>query len=320
VNRSAYGEQRRSNQTYGVDGVLSFFQNVNVNTYYAGTKTPELHGESRSYRAQLEYNPDRYGITLERMAVGQDFNPEAGYVRRYNFKRSLGDVRFSPRPKASKLVRKYEYSVGYDRFTRETDGLLETELADATFGVEFQSSDRLNVQYLDEFQRLTEPFDVFGGVEIPVGDYRFKKFHADYQLGSQHAVSGLVGYDEGGFYGGRKRTVSFGMGRVEPVSHLFVEPGLSFNWVDIPQGAFIAKVVSSRVSYTFTPRTFIAAIVQFNSNNHSLSTNARLRWEYRPGSDVFLVYSDGRDTEIRGRFPKLEARTFTIKVTRFFRL
>ena len=102
--------------------------------------------------------------------------------------------------------------------------------------------------------------------------------------------------------------------------NLFVEPGFSLNWIDIPQGRFVAKVVSSRVSYAFTPRLFIAALTQYNSNNHTLGVNARLRWEYRPGSDLFVVYSDGRNTEAPGRFSMLETRAFTIKVTRFFRL
>ena len=41
---------------------------------------------------------------------------------------------------------------------------------------------------------------------------------------------------------------------------------------------------------------FVSALTQYNSSSHSVSINARFRWEYRPGSDLFVVYSDGRDT------------------------
>ena len=75
VNRSAYETKQRANQTYGVDGVFSFFQNVNLNTFIARTRTPELRGDEDSYRAQFEYNADRYGLVLERMSVGKNFNP-----------------------------------------------------------------------------------------------------------------------------------------------------------------------------------------------------------------------------------------------------
>jgi hypothetical protein len=49
-----------------------------------------------------------------------------------------------------------------------------------------------------------------------------------------------------------------------------------------------------------------------------LTSSVRLKWEYRPLSDLFIVYSDGRDTEPPGA-PRLENRTLAIKVTRLVR-
>jgi len=49
-----------------------------------------------------------------------------------------------------------------------------------------------------------------------------------------------------------------------------------------------------------------------------MSSSIRLRWEYRPSSELFIVYSDGRATETRG-YPDLLNRSFAIKVTRLLR-
>jgi hypothetical protein len=46
--------------------------------------------------------------------------------------------------------------------------------------------------------------------------------------------------------------------------------------------------------------------------------NLRLRWEYQPGSELFLVYSDGREELERGA-PRRVSRTFVVKATRLFR-
>jgi hypothetical protein len=319
VNRAESGVNRRSNQTYGMDGVFSFFQNLNLNTYFARTRTPELRGEDRSYRAQLEYNADRYGLVLEHMLIGEDFNPETGYVRRKNTRRNMAEARFSPRPRSSSLVRKYEYSLAIDQYDRATDGILETRLIEAVFGIEFQSSDRFALTLSDNVEGLTEPYEVADQVDVPIGRYQFKNLNVRYDLGTQHRLAGDFTYDYGGFFGGSKHTIGFSRARVEPMPNLFVEPGVSLNWVDIPQGSFVAKVLNSRVTYTFTPRSFVGALVQYNSDHHTLSINARFRWEYRPGSDLFVVYSDGRDTMYRG-FPRMETRTFTVKLTRFFRV
>ena len=47
-------------------------------------------------------------------------------------------------------------------------------------------------------------------------------------------------------------------------------------------------------------------------------SSVRLRWEYRSGSELFIVYSDGRDTTTAG-YPDLLNRTVAFKVTRLLR-
>jgi hypothetical protein len=43
-----------------------------------------------------------------------------------------------------------------------------------------------------------------------------------------------------------------------------------------------------------------------------------MRWDYIPGSELFVVYSDGRDTGA-DRFALLQNRSFAVKVTRLLR-
>jgi hypothetical protein len=58
--------------------------------------------------------------------------------------------------------------------------------------------------------------------------------------------------------------------------------------------------------------------MQYQSRTDSMSTNARFRWEYQPGSEVFVVYSDGRNTLGPG-FPDLDNRSVVVKLTKLFR-
>ncbi len=77
--------------------------------------------------------------------------------------------------------------------------------------------------------------------------------------------------------------------------------------------------MTARTTYTVTPRMFVSALVQYNSSNHSLGADLRLRWEYQPGSELFIVYNEQRDTLAPGSFPELENRAFIVKVNRLFR-
>ena len=98
-----------------------------------------------------------------------------------------------------------------------------------------------------------------------------------------------------------------------------LEPSFSINRVDLVQGSFTAKVARTRATYTITPRMFVSGIVQSNSTTNSMGSNLRLRWEYAPGSELFVVYTDDYDTESVPQSTALRNRAFVIKVTRLFR-
>jgi hypothetical protein len=88
--------------------------------------------------------------------------------------------------------------------------------------------------------------------------------------------------------------------------------------VDLPFGTFTAKLVSSRVIYTVSPLMFVSALLQYNTSAELASVNARLRWEYQPGSELFVVFNEERDT-LPTRVPGLRNRSFIVKVNRLFR-
>ena len=64
---------------------------------------------------------------------------------------------------------------------------------------------------------------------------------------------------------------------------------------------------------------FASALIQYNSSTRVVSANARLRWKYRPGSELFVVYNEERDSEATTGVPALQNRAFIVKVNRFFR-
>ena len=142
----------------------------------------------------------------------------------------------------------------------------------------------------------------------------------NFGLGLQRSFSGTVTLQRGSFYDGDKTTVGFRRGRVNLSKRLSLEPTLSFNWVDLPQGSFRTDLAVMRVNYAFSSRMFFGGLVQYNSGNDSFSTNLRLRWEYRPGSEFFIVYTESRNTEVVNHFSELSNRGLTVKVKYLLRL
>ena len=305
------------NYAYGVDGTFAFFENLAINTHWAQTKTTDLHGDDISYRAQLDYTGDRYGLQLEQLAVGDNFNPDVGFVRRDDMHRSFGLFRFSPRPKTMPSVRKFRYQGGVTYVTN-TGGMLESRELEGEYAIEFQNQDQFIVGYSDFYEFLPEPFPIAPPVTIPVGGYDFASVRVGFNLGRQRRFSGNNLFEYGTFYNGHRTSMTVSQARVSITNALSMEPIYSWNKVDLVQGAFTTHLAGSRVTYTMTPLMFVSALIQYNSSTKSVSTNARLRWEYRPGSEFFVVYNDDRSTAAQG-FPNLTSRALIVKVNRLFR-
>ncbi|MGE3277688.1 MAG: DUF5916 domain-containing protein [Vicinamibacterales bacterium] len=316
TNRSVSPGGGPAGQSYGVDAAFSFFQNVQAGAYYARTESPHADRDSDSYQARFDYLADRYGFQAEHLKVGEAFNPQVGFVRRDDFVKTSVSARFSPRPQSIEAVRKFTWEGGVDYYENGA-GVLESRVQNLRFNTELETSDQITVEANRNFERLFVPFGVGGGVSIAPGGYDFSDVKVSYQVGQQRRVSGTLSVQRGEFYDGTLTALGLSSGRVSVTNHLSVEPSLTFNDLDLPAGRVIQRLVRARTDYAFSPRMFASGLVQYNSSDRTFSSNLRYRWEYRPGSELFLVWTDERDTRPNGT--GLRNRAFVVKVTRLFR-
>ena len=319
-----------SNEAFGADAVFGFYDDVTINTHWAKTWTPDRDGvpdstcigrdcnvNDTSYRAQLDYRGDRYGVELEHLLVGDAFNPEIGFVRRRDMRRSYGLFRFSPRPQNIGWVRRFLWS-GSFAYIENLRGQVETREATGIFTIELNNSDQFTLTAVRSYEFLPRPFPIARNVRLPVGEYEFANTQVSYQFGPQRRVGGTVMVEHGGFYGGTKTALTLQRGRASITNQLSMEPTWSINEIDLVEGSFTTNLIGTRITYTVTPLMFASALIQYNSAAEAVSANVRFRWEYQPGSELFIVFNEQRDTTMR-RFPGLVNRAFVVKFNRLFR-
>ena len=306
----------RHNEAIGGDAAFSFFDNINFSGNVVKTRTARVTGKDLSYQARFSYDGDRYGATAEHLFVDDNFDPQVGFLRREDFRQSYGALRFSPRPKKSKRVRQYFWQ-GDLTYIENTRGTLETRTRHAYFSTEFSSSDNIRVDVTNNHELLVRPFRV-NGVTIPVGAYDFSDMKVAYVIGGQRRANGTLTAQVGHYYSGDITSVGLTSGRIGVLKRLSLEPTFTLNHVELPSGGFSAKLVRTRVNYSFTPRMFVSALFQYNSSTSTVSANARLRWEYKAGSELFVVYTDERDT-LDSPIPVVENRALVVKINRLLR-
>ena len=321
-NSNVAGASR--NLAYGVDGAFGFFENLTVGGYYARTDTDAPVAELRqgatkdedSFQGRFDYFGDRYGARVEYLDVGNSFNPELGFIQRQDFRRSFASLRFSPRPKRLKGVRKLTWQGDFEHFENGA-GALETRVQVGRFGVEFESSDTINIEATRDYEMIVQPFSVARAVAIAPGSYSFDDLLVSYTMGAQRRLAGTIGAQVGQFWNGTIRSLNFTSARISVLKQFSIEPTIQHSRVELPQGDFNTTLLRARTDYAFSPRMFASALVQYSSTERSFSNNMRFRWEFHPGSELFVVYTDEHDTERHG-LGALKNRAFVVKVNRLF--
>ncbi|HUF75459.1 MAG TPA: hypothetical protein VMM35_04240, partial [Longimicrobiales bacterium] len=323
-NRSRSVTGQGSNQAWGLDGSFGLTDDLSVVGYYAQTQTNGRTGPDHvSYRGQISYQADEYGANVGHLVVGNDFAPEMGFVRRRDFRQTTGQLRFSPRTESISWIRQVSFQGGGSYLENERTGLVETRDYGGGVGVEFENSDNFNVSFTNSYENLVQQAGI-SGAQIPAGRYEFPEFGIGYRLGPQRPFIGNLSFRWGDYFGGTIRSAGIGGGRIEVTPQISLEPSISFNWIDLPNavepGRYDQHVAVTRLTYTLTPRAYVSGLVQYNSRSHVVSGNFRFRWEWAPGSELFLVYTEDRSTDVTDRWSELSNRGFVIKVTRLLRM
>jgi hypothetical protein len=310
-----------SNDMYGLDYNLNFLDNLQIFGYWADTNTDGITDHDYSYRVRAGWRGDKYSGSIDHVVVGDGFNPEIGFVRRSDFREVNAFTRFSPRMPGA--IRRLSLVALLNYVDSERTHEIESRMQQARVEFEFENGDWLTINGTDNYERLTAPTSISGAM-IPAGAYDTKDADATYYFGPSRRVSGSVSVTYGEFYSGHVTSLGLTQGRIEVLPQLSIDPSLELNWVDLPglqttKGQFDQHVARMRITYSLSPRAFVSALVQYNAGSDNFGSNVRFRWEWAPGSELFVVYTEDRDTDVLDRWSDLIGRQLVIKATRLFR-
>ena len=163
---------------------------------------------------------------------------------------------------------------------------------------------------------MKEAFEIVDNVIVEAGTYDDTELQLVYLTDEAKPLSFGIDSRIGGFFGGDR---------------IFLEPNLkyrigdtfsteiswSYNDIDLPvqNGQFEVNLARLRVSYSFTPKILLQALVQYDDRNDVTATNLRFSWLQSANAGLFLVYNEINEFSNRGRDP---GREFIIKYSHIF--
>lgn len=279
------------NRTVAADMTLSLTPALTIEGFMAGTDTQGLSGDNLGGHLRAGWLDQSWRIYGEYTDLGENFNPEVGFVPRVGIKRSKLHVEGNPRP-GRFGIRFMEpmYNVTY---ITDPAGRLLSRQYHHMVGTTFDNGAYFNVIHNRYFERLDEPFNVASGISVPEGDYNFWDLNFSFRSNPSRRVSFNVNYSPQTFWNGDR--VDFGGGvSVRVTDRLATSGNFSRNDVDLPAGSFTADIGSFQLDYGFSPRASVRTLTQYNSLTDQWSTSARFRYIHSPGSDLYIVYDEVR--------------------------
>jgi hypothetical protein len=283
------------NQTTGADTRLVFFNNLVVNGYAAQTRTPGFSSGQTNLGAGVDYQTNWLEVFAQHRKVGLNFNPEVGFLGRTDCICDYIDVNFKPRPKLPGVR-----DLNFESFlfhAPDTHHVLQTQEWQGTFRIDFHNGAYSDDDLVDYFiQRLITPFNIYKNVFIPAGEYHWDRHQFTY--GSPQNRRLMLNFFErfGSYYNGHlnEARVRATYRANERLSFSFSEEWDRFR-IPVPGGDFSVVVGGFQTNYSFSRFLTLSALVQMDTaNTQAASANIRLRWNYRPDSDLYVVYTAGQ--------------------------
>jgi len=247
--------------------------------------------------------------------LDENFETDLGFLGRPGTRKLEPRFSFSPRPD-SDVIRQMLFSYRLEDFQRVKDGQLETRIHHFNYSIFFQNGSWIRINPHHETENLIEPLRLPGGLTVPPGRYSWWYFPVLYTFNPARRLSGALSLRyETDYYGGSRSLV-----QVTPVlklsSRFSAELNYSFNRIRLAAGDPVSfHQVNNRINFAFSRKWLTSTSIQYNSSSDVIGVNFRLNYIYRPGDDLFIVYSDFRE---RRNLPAELNRSIAIKFTHSF--
>ena len=305
------------NISAAIDGRLGLGASFTVDGYIATTDKTNIDQGEMAGAVSASYNSRNWDFGATYREVGENFEPEVGFVSRTAYAFRSGRILRRIRPQGVTWFRELRPHISY-REHLDLDGFSETRLLHFDSHFEFANGAFFQLPAINLTREgLKEPFRIAPGVVVPPGTYDNIEWGFDYNTNRAARVYVDGRMDIGGFYSGHRaggETVLSAR-----VGESFVASVRSTYYrVWLREGDFRTHVLGVRTAYSFSPRVYLQALLQYNQQTESFSSNLRFGWLGTAGTGLYIVYNDVENTGVLDRWARPLDRTLVVKFTRQF--
>ncbi len=304
-----------ANTVGGMDWSLWPTRKLNVQGFLARTATEGVGGDDMAWRMGADYQSTNASANISQLMVGPDVKAAAGFVTRTDIQQTTANFRYVFRPTVLNL-RRINVNM-FNDYVANTHGQRQDWSVSMGASPAWNSADNFGLFYSMGRSRVAKDFSLANAVKVPAGDYATSSVSLFGSTNPGRAVVFNIRSELQQTFGGTVNAITLGSATTLGM-HLGFRVNYTRSDASLPNGDFVAHLVAFRTLYAFTTKLSLNALAQYNSLDKRVSSNARLSYMFRPGSDLFLVLNEERGSDQRVWDPK--SRGARIKLTYLSRL
>ncbi|HVS63864.1 MAG TPA: DUF5916 domain-containing protein [Thermoanaerobaculia bacterium] len=278
------------NRTFGIDGRWGIGEIHSLSGFLAKTETPGIRGDEHAFLAEYGLSSPKWRSSLGYLEVAEGFNPEVGFLARRGFRRPSGLLMRLIRPRNLWGLHEMRPHISYRGYW-DFDGFQETGFLHLDNHWEWRNGYEVHTGINLTEEGVKEAFEIAPGVFVEPGTYEHQEGQVVLITNAGAPVSFSTTVVAGGFFGGERVSVDSTL-RLRRGERLTSEIGWDHDEVELPVGDFEVDLGRLRVSYSFTPRVLLQALVQYNDRTDRVSTNLRFSWLRGASTGLFVVYNE----------------------------
>ena len=299
----AYG---KTNVAYGADSEVRVFGDEYLTLRWAQSFDDDVAErnllDAGTFFAQFERRrQEGLNYSAQYRRVGPDYLPRLGFQLRNDFTLFGGASEYSWFLGEDSQLRAVTLGTTTEHYYRNSDLTPESRSYAPMLRIAMKTGTFMTLTSRSSFESIREPFRV-ASLQINPGEYWFHEADMSLRLARGGPVRGELGASAGSFYDGRR--VGLRMSPAVNVSrHVEIRPGYDLNRFELRGGDYLTTHLAKLgVDFSLDTHLSLSVLAQYNSAADQALVNARFRYHFREGVDLWVVYNEGYHTDrVNGR-------------------
>ena len=293
-----------NNSTITLVGLNRITDKLSFNYSLSGSNTTgSVKDGGYAANTSLNYASNSFAWVWNTGIVSKAYNPKLGFLTRNDFVKNYADVYWVKRKLKwfPKFIRSFEPGFNFDFYQNINNfNLQEGDIGIYPIFFLFNNGSRFVSTIRFNWQNLTSNFDPIG-IEIAAGKYRYKTLNINFSSDQSSKFSYALDFTTGGYFNGKITSFS-GDIRYAPSPKIAVNVSYETNKLTdlgINKENLTTQLITPNIRMALNPRLQCNVFYQYNTATERSRWNARLSWEYKPLSYVYLVFNENKTKEFR---------------------